>query len=178
MADTFTNTIDFFSLESSQSFLPNYTADNLEPLKIVISGASNIIETQTKRTFKLRNFLDQGLGNNENFIILDKFPVKDIISVDINTQPEIFYTKRKSGIIELNYNLLNKDIYEVEYSAGYDVIPYDIQQAFIELLKYNYTRFLLNSYATKNVGNTSFEFEVPLSVRKVLDSYKSARYNI
>lgn len=135
-----------------------------DQIKRKINQATDIIETfcnlSRNHHFKATTYTNEVYnGSNSNTLSLLMSPVISISSFQRHDSPEngasysdvesnLYYSDLSSGTLQLLYNS-NDDwaSYRVTYRAGYETIPYDLQEACISLANY----LISNSTAGTNV---------------------------
>ena len=156
------------------------------------------IEQYCKRRFLLKQYHERIEFTNDEYLILNEFPVHKIISIFAlfhYGQPEIiepdFYkiVPYEKSLENIPYmvifspailRLKSLAAYRVIYRSGYRVgdVPDDLQAACMELAAWN-----LNRYRSKRIGMTGnikgsvkegehFEMSMPENVRTLLEPYR------
>lgn len=124
-----------------------------DQIKRKINQATDIIETfcnlPRNHHFKETTYTNEVYnGNNSNTLSLLMQPVSDITSFQRHDSPEngasysnvesnLYYEDLSSGTVQLLYNNVDDwASYRITYTAGYNPIPYDLQEACIALVLY------------------------------------------
>ena len=145
------------TLENVKESLSITDSDNDSLLERLINAATELIESETGRRFKKTDHEEEihdGIGKNlalENYPILDSEDdvsnsdpvIKRIYSdgTDDTIDEDSYRYNKKTGVI---YRAVGwpegEDNISVDYTAGYDTIPADLEQACIDLVSYAYNR--------------------------------------
>ena len=160
-------------------------------LNFYINSASWLCNTRTKRLLKSRSLTEYYSGDNTNTILVNNYPITTITAVYIDSTRTFDSDTLidSDNLVYMPDKLANQLIYdnniftlgirniEVQYIAGYVVIPYDLQQACLEIIAYFYLnteekRFGVES---RNIGDGSVTidtFNIPKSASDTLVRYK------
>jgi hypothetical protein len=156
----------------------------------LINACSSAIENFCRRTFKTQTFTNEEYdGNNNRYINLVNYPVQSVGSVTVNgeTVPaEQYVVKKKTGVLARIYNNTVSGIsYNryvpiwpkgdcnvlVTYTAGYDVIPPDLEQACILYVMSFYKSDVANFSTTFTDGFAFKADAIPVQVKLMLQPY-------
>lgn len=144
------------TLENVKESLSITASDDDDLLKRLINAATELIESETGRRFKKTDHegeLHDGEGQD---LALTNYPILD--SDDSETDPvisHVYDSRGNSDVIDEDTYRYNKKIgnvfrssgwpegsdnISVDYTAGYETIPSDLEQACIELVSLTYNR--------------------------------------
>lgn len=135
----------------------------------LITSSITLIENYCNRKFSLETHTEKFIGNKNDYVITKNFPVIEVLNSPI---PVIFIDRNE---ISFSRELTKGVTYLIQYRAGYEVFPADLEQAVIELVGWRYKRMEhidVSSVRTENGSTTSYiTDEIPFSVKFVLDRY-------
>jgi hypothetical protein len=159
-------------------------------IELLINACSSTIENFCRRNFKKQTFTDEEYdGNDHRYLNLYNYPVQSVDKVIINDEvvaPEEYIPKRKTGILARKYNnTLSGISYNryvpiwpkgdanilVTYTAGYDVIPADLEQACILYVMSFYKSDVANFSTTFTDGFVFRADAMPVQVKLMLQPY-------
>ena len=160
-------------------------------LNFYINSASWLCNTRTKRLLKSRSLTEYYSGDNTNTILINNDPMTTITAVYIDSTRTFDSDTLidSDNLVYMPDKLANQLIYdnniftlgirniEVQYTAGYVVIPYDIQQACLEIIAFFYLnteekRFMVNSRSICD-GSVNIEtIDLPKNTLRIIDKYK------
>jgi len=166
-------------------------ADQENMLKFYINTASEFCNVETHRLLKSRTLTEYYSGDGSNTLLVDQYPITTLTSV--YDDPARAYgadTLIDSGdLVIMPEGLACKIIYDggvfisgvknlkVTYIAGYITIPYNLQQACLELIAYFFKNSDENRFGvvSRTVGDGSLTVEttdIPKSALRTLREYK------
>jgi hypothetical protein len=151
----------------------------------LIGGISQYIQSWLNRQFASQVYSEIRDGNGGRTMMFADYPVTSVSSVKINGK-EIPPTndfvspgyRFSSMAITLNGYVFEKGVQNIElvYTAGYEVIPQDIEQATIELVALRYKERDRIGQQSKNMANgetvTYMVKDFPPDVATLLKNYK------
>lgn len=144
----------------------------------LINASSNQIEGYCKRKFTEQTYTDEEYdGNGMKYLYLQNYPVSSIASItvdDISLTSEEFKVKKKDGtVIRINSLWSKGDINVlVTYTAGYTVIPKDLELACKHLVM-SYFKSDVASFSTTFSEGFVFRPEaLPAQVKALVAPYK------
>lgn len=159
-------------------------------IELLINACSSTIENFCRRNFKKQTFTDEEYdGNNHRYLNLYNYPVQSVQSVTLNDElvDSIEYiVKKKTGILARKYNnTLSGISYNryvpiwpkgdanilVTYTAGYDEIPADLEQACILYVMSFYKSDVANFSTTFTDGFVFRADAMPVQVKLMLQPY-------
>jgi hypothetical protein len=156
----------------------------------LINACSASIENYCQRSFKKQQYVDEEYdGNNYKYINLLNYPVVSVDSVTLNDTlltTDQYTVKKKPGILVRKYTGIDVDYYYrwhnafwpqgdgnilVTYTAGYDVIPADLEQSCILYVMSFYKSDLAN-FSTQFADGFVFKQDaIPVQVKLMLQPY-------
>ena len=187
--DTTNSLVD---LETVTAFL-NADASNADQQAILtyyINTASALCNTITMRKLKSRDLTEYYSGDGTNIILTNEYPITAITAVyddldrtyDSDTQIDSDdLAIRPDGLAYMivydggAFNTGIKNI-KVQYTAGYTTIPYDLQQACLEIIAYYFKNTEENRFGvtSRTIGGGSVTIEtnkIPDSAMAILGRY-------
>lgn len=169
------------SLESVKAYLKLSTVqlsdEEIKLLEDLINACSTAIESYCGRKFKDQIFTDEYDGTGKNYLLLEQYPVNTITTIHIDgalLDSNEYKVKKKNGVlIRKNSVWPIGDInIEIEYTAGYSVIPADLEQACKEFVFSKYKTDLNNFSTTFTDGFVFRADAMPVQVKMLLQPYK------
>ena len=164
--------------------------DNL--LQRIISGASEWIRQETSTEFTAGNVTEIRSGTGGRVMFVKRPPINSVTSVHIDGQSisakssnvadfinSSGYSFQANGsYISLSGNIFSRGIDNVQliYNGGYNSIPFDLEQACIEMIGFTYRELDRLGMISKTLAGETITFSVEaLSKRswEVLQHYKS-----
>jgi len=189
--DTTNNLVD---IDTAKAFVgaKSDNADQEYILKSYINSASAFCNDYTHRKLKARNLTEYYNGDGSNVILLDQYPINSLTSVhdDLNRSYGSDTLIDSSDLVTMPNDIPYKIIYDggyflagiknikVVYNAGYaTTIPYDLQQACLEVIAYFFknseeSRFGITSRTVGDGSITVETMQIPKSALQILDTYK------
>ena len=166
------------TLNNVKEYLDLSTAVAKDNLLIrLINTASAAIENYCSRKFLSREYTDEAhfLGNYTRRLLVDNFPITAIGSIaddDIAlTEDELASCQNRISYIYLDTERAGK--ITVTYTAGYDAIPDDLEQACIMLVDYYYKRDIANFGTMFMESGTAFRpWRLPPHIEFLLAGYR------
>lgn len=180
------------SVDDALSFIGIASDDErMSKLQMYINAASWFCNNHTHRKLKTRSLTEYYNGDGTNVLLMNNYPITAITHVydDLNRAYGSDTEIDSSDLAYMPNDLACKIVYDggafsvgiknikAEYTAGYTTIPWDLQQACLELVAYYWKnteegRFGLISQQLAD-GSVRLETTtIPASVRQVLDLYK------
>lgn len=162
-------------------------------LSRLITAASAFITSYLSRDILSASYTETFNGNGQASFLLRNWPVTAVASVSIDGRQIVFSDQPtptsptlRGGFIFDETTIYLRGGYcftsgvqnvVVEYTAGYTVVPYDIEQACIELVTWTYKERGREGQASKSIGNgqvVSFKItDLPPRSQTTLDQWRS-----
>jgi len=148
--------------------------DTLDTLaQFVLDAACDLVERETGRAFSVRtltytyNNEDELLSAHPRFLFVPSFYPVTSVKIGLDEQTQVGPSRWQLEV--LTYPVT------ITVQCG-EVCPKDVHLATLEIVQYNLTRLKAKNYAARTTGldqvSVTYEFEVPLSARKILEGYK------
>jgi len=171
------------ALADTDQLATEYILNAIEPLAERIAERKLAARTLTKD-------LD---GNGRTRLILPVAPINSVTSLYIDTaraftagsliDPDDYVIYEEEGYLGLLHGLVfTEGVQDVRatWNGAFAVIPEDIQMAAVECVSWNRKRLNTGIIGTRTVVspdgiNTGMEITIPLSARRVFESYRDAR---
>ncbi len=138
-------------------------------IEIAINAVSEWLEGECRRKFVLATYSETLQGNGRSKLLLPQYPVQCIQ----NLLPEQAYTLLpEEGSL---YCLAGwQGEITVEYTAGYPVIPPDLETACMDCVTMRLEMKSSNHLKTEVIGPLRSEYlaELPYAIQSVIDSYR------
>lgn len=151
----------------------------------LVTACSKYVQTWMNRQILSNVYNDMRNGNGKYFMLLQEFPVTEVLSVNISgrdipksnslTEPGFFLNER---VVYLRHGItFERGIGNVaiSYKAGYDKCPDDLSQAVVEMVALCYRERDRVGHASKTLGGETVAFTItdfPVRVRTILNNYK------
>ena len=178
------------TLDDTKSFLGYTNNSKDETTKLFINMATDFIEEYCNRRFKMTTYTDDKYdGTGEKNLLLKNYPVDTLTAIAENTQSDgngswvildsdNYNVEVKTGIIEkkcsFNRGFQN---YQIDYKAGFDDIPYDIQFACMSFVENLFRQRNAQGLESESLGDHRVvflkAFQENDQYKKVLDKYKN-----
>ena len=173
--------------EFAKSMLNLEDADQTKT-EFYINAISKRVENITGRTFYARDITEYPKGHGDNTIMLKEYPVNSITSLHLDADREFgdstvvdsddYHLEEDTGTITLFETTTTAGVktIKVVYNAGFSTIPEDLQQAVIESIQYNMSRFNSGSVGFENLSGDGMsargELNIPTSAWMVINQYR------
>lgn len=168
------------TLETIKSYLnidaTDEHADAL--LNVMIKNASAFFENACNRIFTTANYVDVLSGNGKTALVLMNYPVQSVSKLVVSGREINSADYRVAD----DLLILSKDIFakglkniEVHYTAGYDEVPFDIQQAVIETVALRFKERDRIGQQSKSLAGETVSFyikDLSPSARATANQYK------
>ena len=166
-------------------------ADQENMLKFYINSASWFCNEKTDRLLKSRALTEYYSGDGSNTLLTDQYPITALTNVydDLDRVYGSDTEIDSDDLAIMPQGLAYKIIYDggtftsgvrnikIVYTAGYTTIPYDLQQACLEIIAYFFKNSDENRFGvtSRTVGDGSLTVEttnIPKSAMKILENYR------
>lgn len=163
------------------------TTDYDTLLTDLINSVSWQFNSFTNRKLKARDITAQYDGDGTNTMVLPEYPVNSITSIHVDTDREFTddtkvtdFVFHENGLVTLDTNYFSKIVKanKIVYNAGYSIIPYDLQVACKDQIKWLFRRHRNNqegvqSESTLNGSTTITEAgEILTTSLEILKRYR------
>lgn len=163
-------------------------SDYTDLLNQAIDGASWFLNSKTRRKLKARDLTEYYDGDGTPKLMLEQRPINAMSSIYSDPDRDFaaaslvdsddYQTYGDEGFIIFTSTAVavGSRVLKVTYNGGYSTVPYDLQQACIELAAITYENYKSHRTQLKSVssdaGTQSFEHGVPPFVKEVIAQYK------
>lgn len=175
------------------------TISNDDPtLMRLVSAASQFVQTYLNRTIAVSTYTDSYTGSGSDTLALANYPVTGVTSLTIATVP----VSQSSDGLQAGYVFDDRFIYlignayassvfpgaapnkfpkwppkgvQIVYSAGFATMPFDIEQATLELIALKYSDRSHFGQASKSINGEVVSFitaDMPAGVKTLLNNYR------
>lgn len=150
----------------------------------LVDRASAAVEAYLSRKIESAAHVEIRDGNGGRTMMLEQYPVTDVSAVTINGQA----IPQSSGFGTAGWRLANRSIVlegysfakgcanvQIDYTAGYQAVPADIEQACIETILLALERRSHIDVSSKSLAGETVSFitaDLPPSARKALDPHR------
>jgi uncharacterized phiE125 gp8 family phage protein len=146
-------------------------------LEALINASSSAIENYCKRSLVEQTFIEEYDGNGMKYLQLNQYPVNSITSVTVDgvvLDPSEYKVKKKTGtLIRVDSIWPEGDLnIAVEFTAGYNPIPYDLELACKHLVYFYYKTDIANFSSTFQEGFVIRPESLPVQVKALLAPYR------
>lgn len=171
----------FATLEAAKRYM-NIPADNDtddELITAMLERASALIETACNRKFAVADYVDYLNGNGKCVILPVNYPLVSVQSLAVSGES----IAQESYFFNYDFIMFKRDLrfekgvknVEIRYTAGFETIPLDIEQAVIETVALRYAeRDRIGQQSKSLAGETVTFFIKDLSptAQTVVNQYK------
>lgn len=147
-------------------------------LEGLINAVSNLIENFCKRSFIENTYTDEEYdGTGTSNLMLNTFPVSSVTSIkidDVVVDSTEYKVRKDSGIVVRLNSTWPKDVLniKVSYTAGYAIIPADVELAAKHLVMFFYKTDIENFSKTFGDGIVMRPEAIPPQIRVILAPYR------
>jgi len=151
----------------------------------LVTACSKYVQTWMNRQILTNVYSDTLNGNGKHFMVLQEFPVAEVLSVNIGGRD----IPKSNGLTEPGFFMNDRAVYlrhgivfergvgnvSISYRAGYDKCPVDLAQAVVEMVALRYRERDRIGHASKTLGGETVAFTItdfPVQVRTILNNYK------
>ena len=179
-----TNAADLTTVANVNAWLGITATTDTDQLQRLVTACSFYIQSWLNRTFAVTAYTETRGGNGKDTILCSNYPVKSVSSVTIDGQsipassgfgsPGYYFDKYSIGLRGYLFNKGSSNV-AMAYSAGYDTIPPEIEQACIETIALRYKERAWIGHASKTLNGETVAFTVtdfPKSAQTILNNYK------
>ena len=175
MADltTTANVVEYLGLTAMPSMFPR-----------LVSAASAFIEQNLNRTFAVTQYSETRNGHGEQFVTFSDYPVTSVQSVVIDgvvippardsLSPGYRFDATRLVLQGYRFNRGRLNV-QLAYTAGYPTIPYEIEQACIELVAAKYKGRDRIGVSSKTINGEVISFtrsDLTEDLKSVLRAYQ------
>lgn len=135
----------------------------------LITASIEIAQSYCERKFLKQVYRERFIGNNNNYVITQNYPILNVIqapcSVEFIDNREIVFSKELSKGVS----------YIVEYEAGFDELPKDLELTIVEIVGWRYKSLKhldVTSINDKGATVSYVRTELPENVKLVLEKYR------
>lgn len=139
-----------------------------EIIALLLKGAISLVRTYLGYSFERGSYTDTGEGET---IYLSYAPIVEIASITVDDEEVTEYsTIDRLGIVVIEGNV---DTVTVQYTAGYDTLPTDLQLGILICCQAVYQRFGSFGAKKESVQGYSVEFvdDIPEAAKRILQPY-------
>lgn len=157
--------------------------------EFILNATTARAEHIAKRLLAARSVTKDLDGTGSPRLLLPVWPINSVSRVNIDStgtfasaddiDSDDYRVYSEEGYIALVYRTFTAGIQNVRvvWNGGFSTIPYDLQMAAIECLKWNLLRLAGESIGVRNVIssdgiNTGMEITIPASAQRVFESYR------
>lgn len=189
---------DLTTLDNCKSWLKLSDAQMTDDLLLarLISASSTLIQSWLNRQIVAQNYIEVLDGQGNNQIVFANYPVSNVTSLLIDDLP--IPVSIDGGVLQTGYGFDAERLWvigyqfhrnsgyandfsrgrgnvTVSYTAGYATVPFDIEQACIELVAVKYR--MRDRIGQKSIGmggeSTSFDTsDIPAYIQTLLMQYR------
>jgi uncharacterized phiE125 gp8 family phage protein len=171
---------DFTTLENVKAWLglKAEQTDNDALLARLIVAASAFFERETDRKLLRQQHVEVRDGNGHSIMLFREYPVTAVASVVVEglqiPASAVGFTETKLVLVGYAFSRGAANV-TITYTAGYETVPADVEQAVIDLVAFRYRERDRIGLASKGMAGETTAFivrEVPPSVARVLNDYR------
>lgn len=155
-----------------------------ENLQGLITSVSAFFVEYCDRPFKQDTYTQELDGNGKNILMLKNYPITAVSSLKVNGQiVESHNSGSFVGYAFNNYAIRLANTYfpkgfkniEISYTAGYATVPFDVEQACLEVCGVRYKERDHIGHASKTLGDETVSYIISAltpSAKEILQPYK------
>lgn len=175
---------DLTTLTNVRAWLGITSVNDDAILSRLITSASAYIQSWINRSFALQTYSESRSGNGGAVMAFADYPVTAVSSVVIDGQtipqsPDgqqagYVFDANTIGLIGYRFNKGFNNV-QLVYTAGYANVPFEIEQACIELLSLRYRERERIGHQSKSVQGETVSYivkDMPDSVKTILNNYR------
>lgn len=178
------NAIDLCTLAEARRYVNVSGTDDDELLQQIITSTSEMFNRHCNRNLLEKEYTETFDGNGKTLMILENYPINSVLSLSINGANVAPYTFGASqGYIAKNHLLT---VYgtafvrgfqnvSINYMAGFQTPPYDLQQACLEVVALRYKERDRVGHISKQLGDETVSYLIKAltdNAQQTLKSYK------
>jgi|SRR5690554_2744048 len=177
---------DLTTITAVKEYIPEATDDDNDILTKLITRASKFIKNHTDRELNKTVFKEAIDGDNSCELFVSEYPIISVENIKINNAIVYENGTAKDGnnyYIYQDIGIIRRSIYwpkdfqniEVNYTAGYETIPEDLEQAVIELVAFKFMNKDFIGLGSHSLGDENLSFkrkDIPEEILSVIECYK------
>lgn len=177
--------VDFTNLADVKSWLGVKTAENDETLSRMITAASSSISQVINRDIVATDYNIVAHGNGKDTLPMPSYPILSVTALKIDgvsIQPSISYSAPGYTFDDTTIYLRggakftkDRNNIEVTYRAGFEIVPYELQQACIEVVAARWRERDRIGLSSKGLAGETTAFDLkdfPSQVKTMLANFK------
>lgn len=146
-------------------------------LSFLITACSKLIETWMNRVLSVNNYKDRFNGTGLSFHYFRNNPIISILSLKVDDNLITDFEIDNDQVYLIN-NYFNRGKYNciIEYSAGFQTIPEDIENACLEFVSFKYRQKEHIDLSSKGMAGETTSYivkDIPDFIKVVLQHYKN-----
>ena len=172
------------TLDNVKAWLGVTNTDSDELLSRLIAAASQFIQTWAGRSFAVQDYSERRDGNGGRQMLFADFPVLSVSRVAVNRReiPPIVeagdngysFTPSKLTLDGFVFNRGELNVL-LEYKAGYETVPADVEQACIEMIALRFKERDRIGFQSKSLAGETVTFfikDMTDSAQSILNGYR------
>ncbi len=178
---------EFSTVSEVRAFIGLKTTDDDPVLAAIILRTTAWIENYTSRTFLQDTYSERRDAPGGDTLVLRHRPVTAVASVVLGNPgqapwtavPNLDYYFTESSLVWLRNPPRGRGQVLVNYTAGYEVLPWEIRDACVQITAWRYKEGRRVAEKSKLVGNETITYltdAVPEAVKKTLDQWTNPVY--
>jgi hypothetical protein len=168
---------DLTTLANVKAWLNIANNDNDALLARLITAVSTFAQSWMNRNIAVASYVEKRSGHGGQVMVTSDYPVLSVTSVTVNGLPVTGYTNDEVAVYMDSGKAFarGKNNVVLSYSAGYAVIPTDLEQAVIETVALRFKERERIGQSSKGLAGETTSFiikDFPPSAQSVFQNYK------
>lgn len=175
---------DLTTVGNVNAWLGITSSADTEQLQRLVTACSLYIQSWLNRVLLVSGYTETRSGTGRDLLLCSNYPVKSVSSVSIDGHvipqsagfgyPGYYFDKTSIGLRGYLFNKGRSNVV-IQYEAGYDSVPPEIEQACIETIALRYKEKAWIGHASKSLNGETVAFTItdfPRSAQTILNNYK------
>lgn len=145
-------------------------AETVSLVEGLIAAAIEIAQSYCDRKFSKEIHRERFVGNNFDYVITANYPITQVIS---SPSPVVYFDKNE---VVFASKISKGQAFILEYEAGFDELPADLELAIIELVGWRFKSLshldVTSNRDEKGSTVTYVRSELPQNVKMIFDKYR------
>lgn len=168
---------DLTTLSKAKEFLRISGPGDDLLIERLVSSASQLIETYLNRIILSKSYVEKFDGKNTDFHLMSNYPISSIeeIKIDGSIYTGEYIDDKEQLVLKNSYFTRGKLNCIITYTAGFTTVPFDIEQACLELVAIKYKQLEHIDLSSKVISGETTSFivsDIPAFIKITLNNYR------